>query len=88
MKAGDIVIWTPIPGKSGKEWRIVDVLSTQEPKQLLLTDVEGDGSKCNPALTCDCALVREGEPPKRVKEKAAVVDIWGVPDNCVVGVDR
>jgi hypothetical protein len=66
MKAGDIVIWAPIPGKVGKEWRIVDVLSTQEPKQLLLTDLEGDGSKCNPALTCDCTLVREGEPPKRV----------------------
>ena len=66
MKSGDIVIWAPIPGKAGKEWRIVDVLSTQEPKQLLLTDLEGDGSKCNPALTCDCTLVREGEPPKRI----------------------
>ena len=88
MKAGSIVLWAPIPGKPGKMWRVVEDWSDSEPKRLLLAEPEGTEGKCSVALLCDCTFIQAGEPPTCARQGKAVVDIWKVPDNCVMAEDR
>lgn len=88
MKAGDIVNWSPVPGKNGKDWRIVENWADSEPKRLLLAEPEGSEMRCYVALLCDCSFVRAGEPPTRARQGSSVADIWKVPDNCVIAEDR
>jgi hypothetical protein len=61
--AGNIIEWSPIPGKPGKPWRVVQAWE-DEPKRLLVTDPEGVTMRCDVALQCDCILLAKGEEPR------------------------
>ncbi len=65
FQVGDIVQWDGV-GTSKEHKRVVEVWCKDEPKQLLVTDVDGDTMKTVPALAADCVLIERREPPKRI----------------------
>lgn len=64
FKPGNIVEWSPIPGRQGRSWRVVQCWDDGEPKRLLLTDIDGVTMRCDVALQCDCILLDNGTEPK------------------------
>jgi hypothetical protein len=89
FKNGNVVVWSPIPGKVGSEYFIVEDWSKGNPSQLLVAEVGSTEMKCHVASACDCVFVREGELPKRVILPVVKnEDETRLPANCVLAQDR
>lgn len=84
FKVGDVIICEAV-GVPKDEMRVVDLLG----RQVLCIGLEDTSGRCSMVTAEDCRKVREGEPSIcRSRARAAQMDIFKVPENCVLANEK